>query len=56
VTAWNIIFAIVMIAWAFGWSGGKALVKSSYKEAKKKTSDQAAARKEGKSAKRAAGA
>src|SRR3954453_11778660 len=25
-TAWNIIFAIVLMAWAFGWTGGKELV------------------------------
>jgi uncharacterized membrane protein YbhN (UPF0104 family) len=55
-TAWNIIFAIGMLAWAFGWSGGEALVKSSYKQAKEKTSEQAAARKASKNAKRAAGA
>ncbi len=22
-TSWNIIFAIVMVVWAFGWTGGK---------------------------------
>jgi uncharacterized membrane protein YbhN (UPF0104 family) len=53
-TAWNIIFAIIMLAWAFGWSGGEALVKSSYTQAKEKTAEQHAARKESKRAKRAA--
>jgi len=53
-TAWNIIFAIIMLAWAFGWSGGEALVKSSYTQAKEKTAEQHAARKESKNAKKAA--
>ena len=25
-TSWNIIFAIVMVVWAFGWTGGRTLV------------------------------
>jgi uncharacterized membrane protein YbhN (UPF0104 family) len=33
-TAWNQLFAISMIVWAFGWTGGKALVRQSYVEAK----------------------
>ena len=53
-TAWNIVFGIIMVAWAFGWSGGETLVKSSYTEAKEKAAEQAAARKERKEAKRAA--
>jgi uncharacterized membrane protein YbhN (UPF0104 family) len=36
VTAWNVAFAVVLVAWAFGWSGGKVLVESSYAEAKVK--------------------
>ena len=43
-TAWNIIFAIVMVVWAFGWSGGKKLVGESYTEAKQKAAEQKAAR------------
>ena len=26
-TAWNILFAIVLVVWVFGWSGGKELVQ-----------------------------
>ena len=53
-TAWNIVFGIIMMAWAFGWSGGESLVKSSYSDAKVKAAEQAAARKERKEAKKAA--
>jgi uncharacterized membrane protein YbhN (UPF0104 family) len=53
-TAWNIIFAIVLMAWAFGWSGGKKLVGDSYEGAKEKASEQKAARAERKAAKREA--
>jgi uncharacterized membrane protein YbhN (UPF0104 family) len=42
-TAWNIIFAIVMLVWAFGWSGGKELVGTSYADAKEKAAEQKAA-------------
>ena len=42
-TAWNIIFAIVLMAWAFGWSGGKQLVGESYEGAKDKAAEQKAA-------------
>jgi len=51
-TAWNIIFAIVMVVWAFGWSGGKKLVGDSYVEAKQKAADQKAARGEKKQARK----
>jgi uncharacterized membrane protein YbhN (UPF0104 family) len=44
-TAWSVLFAIVMVIHAFGWSGGSMLVKRSYSEAKEKRSEQAAARK-----------
>ena len=33
-TAWNLIFAVILVCWVFGWSGGKALVESSYQDAK----------------------
>jgi uncharacterized membrane protein YbhN (UPF0104 family) len=33
-TAWNLIFAVILVSWVFGWSGGKALVESSYEDAK----------------------
>ncbi|MGZ4392214.1 MAG: lysylphosphatidylglycerol synthase domain-containing protein [Gaiellaceae bacterium] len=53
-TFWNIALAIILMAWAFGWSGGKSLVESSYGEAKQKAADQSEARKAKKEAKKAA--
>jgi len=38
-TAFNLGFAIVLICIVFGWSGGSALVKSSYVDAKVKAAD-----------------
>jgi hypothetical protein len=37
ISAWDMVFAIVLVSWVFGWSGGKQLVKSSYVEAKTKS-------------------
>lgn len=34
VSAWDAIFAVILVSWVFGWSGGKRLVESSYAEAK----------------------
>src|SRR5512139_1944411 len=34
ITAWNIAFAVVVVTWAFGWAGGKALVERSYADAR----------------------
>jgi uncharacterized membrane protein YbhN (UPF0104 family) len=42
-TTWNIIFAAIMLTWAFGWSGGKELVSTSYVGAKEKAAEQKAA-------------
>jgi uncharacterized membrane protein YbhN (UPF0104 family) len=53
-TAWNIIFAILLVVWVFGWSGGKQLVRTSYDDAKEKAAEQKASRAERKEAKRAA--
>lgn len=36
-SAWNIVFAVVMVSWVFGWTGGKELVRSSYDDAKVKS-------------------
>ena len=33
-TAWNVVFAVIMVCWVFGWSGGRELVESSYGDAK----------------------
>jgi uncharacterized membrane protein YbhN (UPF0104 family) len=54
VTAWSIVLAIVLLVRAFGWSGGKTLVRQSYSEAREKTAEQSAARKAKKEAKREA--
>jgi uncharacterized membrane protein YbhN (UPF0104 family) len=53
-TAWNILFGIALMTWAFGWSGGKQLVGDSYTGAKEKAAEQKAARDARKEAKRAA--
>jgi uncharacterized membrane protein YbhN (UPF0104 family) len=53
-TAWNILFAIVLMAWAFGWTGGQKLVKDSYAEAKAKQEEQKQARQAKKQAGRGA--
>jgi uncharacterized membrane protein YbhN (UPF0104 family) len=36
ISAWDVVFAIVLVSWVFGWSGGKQLVKASYAEAEVK--------------------
>ncbi|HVX33221.1 MAG TPA: YbhN family protein [Solirubrobacterales bacterium] len=36
-SAWNVVFAVVMVSWVFGWSGGKELVESSYDDARVKS-------------------
>jgi len=53
-TAWNILFAILLVVWVFGWTGGKELVGGSYAEAKQKAAEQKASHAERKDAKRAA--
>jgi uncharacterized membrane protein YbhN (UPF0104 family) len=50
VTAWDILFGVIMISWVFGWSGGKDLVKQSYAAAEVKRDEL----KEQRAAKRAA--
>ena len=36
VSAWVVLFAIVLVAWVFGWSGGRELVRQSYADAEVK--------------------
>jgi uncharacterized membrane protein YbhN (UPF0104 family) len=50
VTVFNIVFATILVVWAFGWSGGKLLVRQSYDDAKVKVAEQ----KEQRAAKKAA--
>jgi uncharacterized membrane protein YbhN (UPF0104 family) len=49
-TAWNQVFAAALLIWAFGWTGGKQLVRTSYGEAKGKVAEQTEARRARKSA------
>ena len=39
-TAWNIVFALVLMIWAWGWSGGKQLVSDSYADAKRRQAEE----------------
>jgi uncharacterized membrane protein YbhN (UPF0104 family) len=54
ITTWNIAFGLVLVVWAFGWSGGKLLVQQSYEDAKVKVSEQKEQRAEQRATKRAA--
>src|SRR5690242_187329 len=38
-SAWNVVFATVLVCWVFGWSGGRELVTSSYEQAKAKSEE-----------------
>jgi di/tricarboxylate transporter len=40
ITVFNIAFATIFVVWAFGWSGGKLLVRQSYDDAKVKVAEQ----------------
>jgi uncharacterized membrane protein YbhN (UPF0104 family) len=44
ITAWNVAFALVVVTWAFGWTGGKVLVQQSYVDAKERVAEQKAQR------------
>jgi uncharacterized membrane protein YbhN (UPF0104 family) len=54
VTAWNVVFAVVLVAWAFGWAGGKVLVEQSYADAKVRVAEQEAQREQRRAAARPA--
>src|SRR3954454_21439575 len=38
-TAWNVAFALVLVVWVFGWTGGRLLVGQSYADAKVKLAE-----------------
>jgi uncharacterized membrane protein YbhN (UPF0104 family) len=38
-SSWNVVFAIALVSWVFGWSGGKALIAKSYEEAKSRSQE-----------------
>jgi uncharacterized membrane protein YbhN (UPF0104 family) len=52
-TAWNILFGLALMIWAWGWSGGTQLVRSSYDEAKRRQAEERERRREKKIAERA---
>lgn len=45
ISAWDVLFAVIIVSWVFGWTGGKALVESSYEDAKVKSKELKAKRK-----------
>jgi uncharacterized membrane protein YbhN (UPF0104 family) len=56
-TAWSIVFALILMVWAWGWGGGKRLVTDSYSEAKRRQQEEAdkrRAKKEARAAEKAA--
>jgi len=53
-TAWNLTLAIILMIWAFGWSGGKLLVQQSYGQAKEEQAKRKAAHEAKKEAEKAA--
>jgi uncharacterized membrane protein YbhN (UPF0104 family) len=52
VTAWNVLFATVLVVSVFGWTGGKLLVGGAYVDAKDRAAEMKAARKEKREEKR----
>jgi hypothetical protein len=52
-TAWNVLFALVLVVSVFGWTGGKKLVTQSYADAKEKVAEQKEQHAEKKAAKKA---
>ena len=54
ITSWNVAFALVVVVWAFGWTGGKLIVGRSYTDAKVKVAEQKAQHAESRAAKRTA--
>lgn len=36
ISTWDVVFAIILVAWVFGWSGGKEIVRQSYAAAEVK--------------------
>ena len=49
-TAFNVVFAVVLICMVFGWSGGSKLVKDSYTDAKGRASEMKSSRSKGRDA------
>ena len=53
ITAWNVLFATILVVAIFGWSGGKQIVGDAYDDAKDRAADMKEQRREKKQAKRA---
>ena len=53
-TAWSVVFAIILVVYAFGWSGGKVLVSGAYGDAKTKSQEMRDERRKKRDAKKAA--
>ncbi len=51
-TAWNVIFATVLVLWVFGWTGGKQLVGGAYGDAKGRAAEMKVERKQKREEKR----
>jgi uncharacterized membrane protein YbhN (UPF0104 family) len=43
-TAWNLLFAVAIVCWVFGWHGGRTLIGASYQDAKRQAAEQRAKR------------
>ena len=54
VTAWNVLFGLILVVAVFGWTGGKVLVGGAYSDAKTKVAEQKEQRAEKREAKREA--
>jgi uncharacterized membrane protein YbhN (UPF0104 family) len=46
-TTWNILVAIVLVTWAFGWTEGRSLVEKSYLQAKEQAASRDRAKERG---------
>ena len=53
-SAWNVIFAVVLVVWVFGWTGGKQLVGDAYVGAREKATEMKEDRKRKRAEKKAA--
>ncbi len=53
ITAWNVLFATVLVIAIFGWTGGKQIVGDAYGDAKERASDMKEQRREKRAEKRA---
>jgi uncharacterized membrane protein YbhN (UPF0104 family) len=52
ITAWNVLFAMILVVAIFGWVGGKQIVGDAYGDAKERTADMKEQRREKRQAKR----